>query len=110
MTYTNTASCGRKKKYRITSKFRFIASIIIMTGLITAVFGAVSGLSVSRAITQPEYTQVEICHGDALWDIANTYKSDDTDTRRAIYEICAVNDIEASDLVPGMTISVPEDL
>lgn len=42
MTYTNTASCGRKKKYRITSKFRFIASIIIMTGLITAVFGAVS--------------------------------------------------------------------
>ena len=107
MTYTNTASCGRKKKYRITSKFRFIASIIIMTGLITAVFGAVSGLSVSRAITQPEYTQVEICHGDTLWDIANTY---DTDTRRAIYEICAVNDIEASDLVPGMTISVPEDL
>ena len=100
MTYTNTASCGRKKKYRITSKFRFIASIIIMTGLITAVFGAVSGLSVSRAITQR----------DTLWDIANTYKSDDTDTRRAIYEICAVNDIEASDLVPGMTISVPEDL
>ena len=110
MTYINTASDGRKKKYRITSKFRFIASIVIMTGLVTAVFGAVSGLSVSRAITQPQYTQVEICHGDTLWDIANTYKSDDTDTRRAVYEICAVNDIEASDLVPGMTISVPEDL
>ena len=44
-----------------------------MTGLITAVFGAVSGLSVSRAITQPEYTQVEICHGDTLWDIARTF-------------------------------------
>ena len=110
MTYINTASDGRKKKYRITSKFRFIASIVIMTGLVTAVFGAVSGLSVSRAITQPQYTQVEVCHGDTLWDIANTYKSDDTDTRRAVYEICAVNDIEASDLVPGMTISVPEDL
>lgn len=100
----------RRKKYRITSKFRFITSMVIMVGLAVSVFSAVSGLNISRAETVKEYIQVEICYGDTLWDIANTYKSDDTDTRKAVYEICKTNDIEASDLTPGMTISVPEDL
>ena len=100
----------RRKKYRITSKFRFITSIIIMTSLAIGIFGAVSGLNVSRAITKPQYTQVEVCYGDTLWDIANTYKSEETDTRRAVFEICKINDIEASDLSPGMTISIPESL
>ena len=100
----------RRKKYRITSKFRFITSIIMMTSLAIGIFGAVSGLNISRAITKPQYTQVEVCYGDTLWDIANTYKSEDTDTRRAVFEICKINDIEASDLSPGMTISIPESL
>ena len=79
-----------RKKYRIKSKFRFITSVVIMAGT--------------------KYKEVQICYGDTLWDIANTYKSDDTDTRKAVFEICKANDIEASDLEPGMTISVPEDL
>ena len=99
-----------RKRYRVTSKFRFITSMVMMIGIMVGIFGLVSGINVSRAITEPQYTQVEVCYGDTLWNIANTYKSDDTDTRRAVYEICAINDIEASDLVPGMTISVPEDL
>lgn len=99
-----------RKKYRITSKFRFITSVVIMAGLIIGIMGAVSGLNVSRALTETKYKEVQICYGDTLWDIANTYKSDDTDTRKAVFEICKVNDIEASDLEPGMTISVPEDL
>lgn len=74
------------------------------------IIGAVSGLNVSRALTETKYKEVQICCGDTLWDIANTYKSDDTDTRKAVFEICKANDIEASDLEPGMTISVPEDL
>lgn len=74
------------------------------------IIGAVSGLNVSRALTETKYKEVQICYGDTLWDIANTYKSDDTDTRKAVFEICKANDIEASDLEPGMTISVPEDL
>ena len=99
-----------RKKYRVKSKFRFITSIVIMAGLIIGIMGAVSGLNVSRALTETKYKEVQICYGDTLWDIANTYKSDDTDTRKAVFEICEANDIEASDLEPGMTISVPEDL
>ena len=105
-----TNNVRTRKRYRIKSKCRFIASLVVMTGMIIGVFGAVSGLDISRAITEPQYTEVEVCYGDTLWDIANTYKSDDTDTRRAVYEICSYNDIEASDLVPGMTIYVPEEL
>lgn len=100
----------RRKKYRIKSKFRFITSLVIMAGLFLGVFGAITGINVSTALTQPEYEQVYINSGDTLWNIANEYKSENTDTRKAIYEICRVNDIEASDLQPGMVISVPEDL
>lgn len=84
--------------------------MIVMTCMVIGIFGMISGLDISRALEKPQYTQVEIVQGDTLWAIANTYKSDDTDTRRAVFEICRVNDIEASDLIPGMVISVPQDL
>ena len=88
---------GRKrKKYRITSKFRFITSMIIMIGLCVAGFTALTGLNTSVALTKQT--------------IANTYKDESTDTRKAVYEICQINDIEASDLHPGMTLAIPEDL
>lgn len=84
--------------------------MIVMACMVIGIFGAISGLDISRALTKPQYTQVEIVYGDTLWDIANTYKSNDTDTRRAVFEICKANDIEASDLTPGMVISVPQEL
>lgn len=84
--------------------------MIVMACMAVGIFGAVSGLDISRALTKPQYTEVEIVYGDTLWNIANTYKSDDTDTRRAVFEICKENNIEASDLAPGMVISVPQDL
>ncbi|MBQ3611785.1 MAG: LysM peptidoglycan-binding domain-containing protein [Firmicutes bacterium] len=99
-----------RKKYRIKSKFRFITSMIIMIGLLVGGISLITGMNKSFALTQPQFTEVEVCYGDTLWDIANTYKSDDTDTRRAVYEICKANDIEASDLEPGMVIRVPEKL
>ena len=81
-----------------------------MASMAIGLFGAVTGLNISRAITEPQYTEVQVCYGDTLWDIANEYKSEDTDTRKAVFEICRVNDIEASDLVPEMVIMIPEDL
>ena len=97
---------GRKrKKYRITSKFRFITSMIIMIGLCVAGFTALTGLNTSVALTKQTYTEVQVSSGDTLWTIANTYKDESTDTRKAVYEICQINDIEASDLHPGMTLA-----
>ena len=42
----------RRKKYRITSKFRFITSIVVMLMLAIGIFGTISGLNTSRAITK----------------------------------------------------------
>ena len=99
-----------RKKYRLTSKFRFITSIVIMLMLAAAAFNVITGLHISTALTKPQFTEVQITYGDTLWDIASKYKSDDTDVRKAVYDICKVNGIEASDLEPGMTIKVPEKL
>ena len=107
MTNTNR---NTNKKYRVKSKFRFITSLVIMLGLTIGAFGIITNLSVSTALTEPQYTEVEIASGDTLWDIANTYKSDKTDPRKAVYTICQANNIEASDLQPGMIISVPKEL
>lgn len=101
---------NRRKRYRITSKFRFITSVVIILMLITAAFNVITGLQVSTALTKPQYTAVHVTYGDTLWDIACTYKADDTDIRKAVFEICKVNDIEASELEPGMTIKVPKEL
>ena len=62
-----------RKKYRIKSKFRFITSVVIMAGLMIGIIGAVSGLNVSRALTETKYKEVQICYGDTLWDIAQKY-------------------------------------
>ena len=109
-TQSRNTQIRTRKKYRIKSKFRFITSMIIMIGLLVGGISLITGMNKSFALTQPQFTEVEVCYGDTLWDIANTYKSDDTDTRRAVYEICKANDIEASDLEPGMVIQVPDKL
>lgn len=100
----------RRKKYRIKSKFRFITSLIAMFGILIGGFNMITGSDTSLALTKPQYTEVTVCYGDTLWEIADTYKDDDTDPRRAVYEICKANDISASDLTPGMVILVPENL
>lgn len=100
----------RRKKYRITSKFRFITSLIIMFGLAIAGFNALTGSDTAVALTKPQHTQIEVCYGDTLWDIAQEYKSEDMDTRKAVYEICKTNDIDADDLEPGMKLLIPEKL
>lgn len=105
-------SCQKKrKKYRIKSKARFITSVVIMLGILVSGFGALTGLNISAALTKPQYEYVHVESGDTLWDIAKKHKSDDTDIRKAVFEISkANNDIDASALYPGMVISVPEEL
>ena len=100
----------KRKKYRIKSKFRFITSITVMAILLVSALGFIFGLNDSQALTKTEYEQIQISSGDTLWQIANEYKTDDTDTRKAVYKICQINDIDASELYPGMVISVPKEL
>ena len=50
---------------------------------------------------------VEVKSGDTLWNIAQDYMPDDMDTRKAVFQLCSLNDISADQLYAGMTIQVP---
>ena len=105
-----------RKKYRIKSKFRFITSMIIMIGLLVGGISLITGMNKSFALTQPQFTEVEVCYGDTLWEkkgeSLNSFEniSNSLSMIKEIDDICKANDIEASDLEPGMVIQVPEKL
>ena len=95
-----------RKKYRIKSKFRFIVSLIIISVIATS-FNIITGLCNSSAITETQYANVAVEYGDTLWAIADDYTPEDTDIRETIYQICKINNIDASELRPGMILKIP---
>ena len=99
------------KRYRIKSPFRFIMFVVIILGLAAGTFGYITGFDVSTALEQPgEQITVEVTAGDTVWDIAEHFKSDDTDTREAVYEICQANDLHDGEIHSGMILTIPENL
>ena len=100
----------KRKKYRITSKFRFtlflgilaLAALLLLNGLLS--IGTVSAESYDT------YQVVKVESGDTLWTIADRYGSKDTDLRRSVDRIMHVNGIEqADDLRAGQEILVPAE-
>ena len=99
------------KKYRIKSPFRFIMFVVIVLGLAAGAFGYITGFDVSTALEQPkELITVEVTAGDTVWDIADQFKSDGKDIRKAVYEICQANDLHDGEITSGMILTIPEDL
>ncbi len=101
----------KNKKYRIKSNFRFITFIVIVLGIAIGAFGYVTGSDETIALDQPkEPVMVEVTAGDTVWDIADHYKSDDKDIRKAVYEICEANGIQDGMIESGMILTIPERL
>lgn len=99
------------KKYRIKSKFRFITFLVIVIGFTFGMFGFATGMNFSTALeNHSNDKQIEVCAGDTLWDIAGEFKSNDTDIREAVYDICRVNDIKDGSIQEGMILSIPQSL
>ena len=95
------------KTYRIANRFRFTLFVVITIVLLTTVINFALGLNTAASLTIQEYLDIEIMSGDTLWSIAETYMADNMDTRAAVYELCSINNITASELYAGMTIQVP---
>ena len=95
------------KKYRITSKTRFALFVAIIIILITTVVNFALELNTVDSSTIQEYTEVKVSSGDTLWSIADTYMSYNSDIRKAVYQLCQINDMSADQLYAGMTILVP---
>jgi hypothetical protein len=83
----------------------------MILGLAIGTFGYITGNDVATALVNPEdQITVEVSAGDTLWEIADHVKSDDTDIRKAVYEICQANDIQDGSIQSGMILTIPEDL
>lgn len=95
------------KTYRITNRFRFTAFVVLTIILLTTVINFALGLNTAVSLTIQEYMYLDVMPGDTLWSIAQTYMADDLDVRQAVYELCELNNISASNLYAGMTIQVP---
>ena len=75
--------------------------------LITTFANFALGLNTANSLTRLTYMDYEITAGDTLWTIAETYMTDVSDIREAVYELCQLNDIRAGELYVGMTIQIP---
>lgn len=96
-----------RKSYRIKNRFRFTIFVVLMIILLTTAVNFALGLNTAASSTVQEYTDVVIKSGDTLWNIAQTYMPDNMDTRKAVYQLCSLNNISADELYAGMTIQVP---
>ncbi|MDD7601980.1 MAG: LysM peptidoglycan-binding domain-containing protein [Firmicutes bacterium] len=95
------------KKYKVVNKLRFTIFVVIMILLITTFANFALGLNTANSLTRLTYMDYEITAGDTLWTIAETYMTDVSDIREAVYELCQLNDIRAGELYVGMTIQIP---
>jgi LysM repeat protein len=75
--------------------------------LLTTTISFALDINVSNSSTTNEYMELEIVSGDTLWKIVTEYMTDYKDVRQGVYKLCKINDIQASDLKPGMIIKVP---
>ena len=95
------------KRYRISNRFRFTVFVVLTIILLTTAINFALGLNTAASLTIQDYMDVEIKSGDTLWNIAQTYMPDDKDTRKAVYQLCSLNDISSDHLYSVITIQVP---
>jgi LysM repeat protein len=95
-------------KYKITNRIRFISSIVLVIILLTTTISFALDINVANiSTTNNEYMELGIASGDTLWKIVTEYMTDYKDVRQGVYKLCKINDIQASDIKPGMIIKVP---
>ena len=95
------------KRYRVVNKFRFTFFVVLIILAITTFANFALGLNSADSLTRLTYMDYEITDGDTLWTIAETYMTDASDIREAVYELCQLNEISAGELYVGMTIQIP---
>ena len=96
-----------KKRYRITSKFRFTMFLVVMILCLMTAIGTLLGFNTVNSASMNQYNQVQVEAGDTLWNIACEYAPDDMDVRKVVYDICDINEIQADQLEAGQKIIVP---
>lgn len=94
------------KNYAKFNRIKFAISVVMCIVILTTLINFGLGLNIAHSETVQEFESVYVMSGDTLWDIANMYMPG-TDTGEAVYKICKINGIKASDLMAGTEILVP---
>lgn len=97
---------NNKKRYRIKSRLRFTAFVVVMMLAVLTGANGVLGIYDAASLTKIEYKTVSIENGDTLWEIAAEYMPN-TEIRRAVHKLCTINNLEAGQIYPGQIIKVP---
>ncbi len=96
------------KRHRIKSEFRFTLFLFVFIILIMLTSSILFDYNPATALTERNYETVEIYLGDTLWEIASEYAPKNMDIRRAVYKLQKLNNLTATDLMPGMVIKIPD--
>ena len=95
------------------SILRTIACTVMLAGL---VFFAVSNLfsvlvhetqTFEHAVETTERTTISVMPGDTLWSLALEHEIDELTTQQTVDAIRSWNDLDSSNLQPGMKLEVP---
>lgn len=105
---TSKKETCKKSIYRVKSRSRFLFSVLIFFFMVICTFNFAINSSMAHTIQNSELVSVEIQAGDCLWNIAQKYAPSGMDTRKAVYEICKLNNIEAHTIVAGQIIQIPD--
>lgn len=95
-----------RKRYKIKSRTRFAAFIVISLLLLCTIANTIFGFNDAIALTEQEYIQVQVTYGDTLWSIADEYMPD-MDPREAVHVIADANDINDSTVYVGQELNIP---
>lgn len=98
-----------KKRYKIKSKLRFSASLLLLICLLIFSVIALSNKFASGAV-KTSYEKVEVIDGDSLWEIAEYYKGEKSDIRTAVHRLQTANKMNSTELKTGSILLIPTDL
>lgn len=54
-----------------------------------------------------EHEELQVLHGDTLWEIARNHLSPDQDIREVVYDIKKLNNMDTGFIYPGDIIKIP---
>ena len=92
---------------KIVNKARFVSFLTIVFLALAILIGSLVGSNVAEASKVQKYIQIEVSYGDTLWAIASTYGPENQDIRTTIYNICKINNVNASTLQAGDILTIP---
>lgn len=97
----------KRKKLRIKNKYRFFIFMTIVCIILISSINTILGLNTAASAQDPIYKEVSVQEGDTVWTLAQNNISNQTDTRKFIYEIKLVNHLDNGYIYPGQVIKIP---